>query len=112
MIVLWALILLSCIAWGIKQARKEVAVLSPPVAEEKTGRIYFLQHQNNPSRVKIVMSKGELATPLKIIHEVLTPTPKAVLSQMYRDLETSHLGAGWYDADSVLMYLDHLRGTA
>ena len=112
MIYIWALIILYCVYWGIKRAKLETAMMPPAASKEKPGRIYFLQHQNNPDRIKIVKSPGELATPLRVVHEVNTPTPNAVLSAIYRDLEESHQGAGWYDADAVRMYLDHLRGVA
>jgi len=96
---------------GIRKGRK-LSQQVPDVHHETPGRIYFLQHQNNPDRIKIVKSKGELATPLKVVHEMLSPTPNAVLAQIYRDLEPSHQGASWYDADAVRMFLDHLRGAA
>jgi hypothetical protein len=112
LLIVWAFVIGYAIYWGIRKARQEVALMRPVASTEKPGRIYFLQHQNNPDRIKIVKSKSELATPLKVVHELLTPTPNAVLAQIYRDLEPAHLGAGWYDADSVRMFLDSLRGAA
>ena len=112
MIILWALILIGCIIWGIRRGRKKVALMRPAGSTEKPGRIYFLQHQKNSDRIKIVKSRGELATPLAVVHEMISPTPNAVLAQIYRDLEPAHLGGGWYDADSVRMFLDALRGAA
>jgi len=111
-IILWALILIGCIIWGIRRGRKKVALMRPAGSTEKSGRIYFLQHQKNSDRIKIVKSRGELATPLRIVAEFPTATPNAVLARIYRDLEDQHIGAGWYDAGAVRMYLDHLRGEA
>ena len=112
MIILWAIVIIGCIIWGIRRGRKKVALMRPAGSTEKSGRIYFLQHQKNSDRIKIVKSRGELATPLRVVHELISPTPNAVLAQIYRDLEPAHLGAQWYDADSVKMFLDSLRGAA
>lgn len=112
MIILWAIVLIGCIIWGIKRGRAKAAIKTPRQSMEKPGRIYFLQHQKNSDRIKIVKSRGELATPLTVVHELISPTPNAVLAQIYRDLEPAHLGGGWYDADSVRMFLDSLRGAA
>jgi hypothetical protein len=110
--IIMTIVILAAVVLGIVKGRHDFKALRVTVTGEKPGRIYFLQHQNNPDRIRIVKSKGELATPLKVVHELISPTPNAVLAQIYRDLEQSHIGGGWYDADAVRMFLDHLRGIA
>jgi len=111
MIYIWAFILLACIWYGIKLRHYEPLVPQAHV-NEKPGMIYFLESQKDSAKIKIVKSRGELATPLRIVAEFPTATPNAVLARIYRDLEDQHIGAGWYDAGAVRMYLDHLRGEA
>jgi len=110
--VIWIFVLVGSIWLGIKWRNHEPAVPRAGVATEKPGMIYFLQSQKDSQKIKIVKSRGELATPLRIVAEFPTDAPNAVLSRIYRDLEDQHIAAGWYDADAVRMYIDHLRGEA
>jgi len=106
-----AILLIAAVWYGIKVRNHGPWIVQPDVTE-KPGMIYFLQNQKDSRKIKIVKSRGELATPLRIVAEFPTTTPNAILARIYRDLEDQHIGAGWYDADAVRMYLDHLRGEA
>jgi hypothetical protein len=116
--ILWAVIVGVIIVVSILRAHlnyvreKGTLTESSTGPAEKAGRIYFLANDNVPGRIQIVKSRGELATPLKVVREMVTPTPNAVLAQIYRELQGSHVSGTWYDEDAVLMYLDHLRGIA
>jgi hypothetical protein len=117
--MIWGLVLATAVVLGIFLAAFDIKSRPKPVQEtlpheprEKPGRIYFLTNGGNPERIQVVKSRGELATPLKVVKELIAGQPNAVLAQVYRELQHAHISGTWYDGDSVRMWLDSKKGAA